>query len=72
MSDLVDRALAAFSSLPQDQQEAMAAILLDELVDERAWQAKFRRDAATLARLAEEAWTEDEAGLTTRLDRLTG
>lgn len=71
MSDLVTRALAEFSRLPPDQQEAMAAILLDELADEQAWQAKFRRDAGKLARLAEEAWAEDAVGSTTPMDRLT-
>lgn len=63
MSDLVSRALAEFSRLPADQQEALAAILLDELEDERRWQAKFRRDAGKLAWLAGEAWAEDRSKL---------
>lgn len=71
MSDIVTRALAEFSRLPPDQQEAMAAILLDELADEERWQAKFHRDAAKLTRLAAEAWAEESAGTTTSMDRLT-
>jgi len=70
MSTLLDRAITEMRRLPPEDQDAIAGLVLDELADESAWQAKFRRDAAKLSRLAAEAWAEEATGTTRPLDPL--
>lgn len=68
MSTLLERALAEVSKLPEVEQEALAAWILDELAHDRRWQAAFDRSHDIVARLADEALTEHRAGLTRPLD----
>lgn len=68
MSEMLDKAVAQAKRLPVDQQDAIAAIILEEIADERRWHAAFARSAKALEQLAAEAEQEDRAGLTEPLD----
>ncbi|MEK7793444.1 MAG: hypothetical protein AAB353_02895 [Candidatus Hydrogenedentota bacterium] len=69
MTQLVQRALAEIDKLPPLEQDAIAALILDELADERAWAGSF---AATTdeqwKRMADEAHREIAAGEAVPLD----
>jgi hypothetical protein len=41
MTELLKRAVAAMEELPDDIQDAIAARLLQEIADERAWAKRF-------------------------------
>ncbi|MEH2387624.1 MAG: hypothetical protein V7K14_17965 [Nostoc sp.] len=41
MTELLERAIAQLKTLPVDEQDAIAARLLAEMEDERAWKAQF-------------------------------
>lgn len=67
MNKLLEKAFAEASRRPEDEQEAIASLILDELADEAAWQAKFQRDAGKLAQLARNALDQHARGQTTPL-----
>ena len=67
MNKLLEKAFAEASQRPEDEQEAIASIILDELADEAAWQAKFQRDAGKLSQLARKALDQHARGQTTPL-----
>ena len=67
MPTLVDQAVEKIRRLPEEEQEAIAQIVLDELADEEAWQRKFTASASKLDKLAERALEADERGETTPL-----
>ena len=52
MTQLLEQALSAVTKLPATEQDAIAAIILAELADERRWQESFARSQDQLARLA--------------------
>ncbi len=54
----------ALSRLPEADQERMAAIILEELEDDSAWDEKFANSQGLLKRLSEEAEDEYLAGRT--------
>jgi hypothetical protein len=64
MTDLLRTAFLAAQALPDDEQDALAAIILDEIDDEQCWTAAFRRSPEVLAELAAEALAEHRAGRT--------
>lgn len=68
MSEMLDRAVEQAKRLPIDQQDAIAAIILEEIADEQRWQAAFARSSDVLEQLAAEAEQEDRKGLTEALD----
>ena len=68
MTELLERAVAQVKQLPANEQDAIAAIILDELEDEVRWQEKFAHSQDALAKLAAEAMAEDQAGKTQELD----
>lgn len=70
MSDLLQKALERVGTLPQDEQDAVAAQILASLDDEEAWQRQFREKRDTIRRLAREAIEEDERGETVSLNEL--
>ena len=69
MTNRLEEALARAAELPPDEQDALAAIILDEIEDERRWVATFRASQDALARLADEALDDSNRGETTSLDR---
>ncbi|HYI10468.1 MAG TPA: hypothetical protein VEK57_15515 [Thermoanaerobaculia bacterium] len=69
MGKLFERAIEEARKLPEDDQEAIGARLLEEVESERTWNELFSRPAsAALQRMAEEALADHRAGRTTPLD----
>ena len=62
MTHLLEQALSAVSKLPPSEQDAVAAIVLDELAAEERWSALFAKSQDTLADMAQEALAEHRAG----------
>lgn len=68
MTQLLEKAIHEVSQLSEQEQNEVAAWLLDELASERRWQKIFAESQNALARLAEEALAEYRAGETIELD----
>jgi hypothetical protein len=68
MTELLEEAIAKLKNLPPNEQDAIAAIILEELEDERRWDETFARSSGILAKLAAEAMAEYRAGKTQELD----
>ena len=68
MTQQLERAYAEVEQLAEPEQDAIAALILEELEDERRWQQSFAQSPSALTRLAEEALAEHRAGLTQPLD----
>ncbi len=68
MTNLLKEAFDRASKLPETEQDALAALLLAEMEDDRRWREAFKRGEAKLTELAEEALEEFRAGQTTPLD----
>lgn len=64
MTELLEKALAEVSKLPAKEQDALAAILLEEIADERLWAEKFARSQDKVAEMARKAREEFLAGKT--------
>ncbi len=55
MTALLDQAIAAVQQLEPKQQDAIAALILEELADEQRWDQSFAQSQDALSRLAEQA-----------------
>jgi hypothetical protein len=64
MTQLLEKALTEIAKLAPPEQDAIAAILLEELASEQRWAKSFEQSQDLLAELADEALAEDHAGLT--------
>jgi hypothetical protein len=62
MSQLLDRAVAAARKLSDEEQDAIAALILEEIEDERGWEEMFARSPGKLAALAARAAEQVRAG----------
>jgi hypothetical protein len=62
MTKLLDAALAKVAQLPEDDQERIASLILEELESEAAWQERFRSSQTKLADLAAGARQEIARG----------
>ena len=62
MSPLLDRAVAEARKLPDAEQEVIAALILEEIEDERRWEEAFARSPRKLAALAARAAEQVRAG----------
>lgn len=67
MTQLLEKALNEVAKLPPSEQDALAAILLEELASEKRWSELFAQSQDVLGKLAEEALAEHRAGKTTPL-----
>jgi len=67
-SRLVKRAIDEMSKLPEGEQEAVAAWLLEELASERKWDRALAESREKLASMAEEALREHREGRTEGLE----
>ena len=63
MTDLLEKAFAKATRLPDDEQDAFARWVMDELESERRWSRSFETSQRQLANLAREALAEPDAGL---------
>lgn len=70
MTATLQKAFDKAASLPPDQQEALAAMLMEEMADEDRWQRSFAGSQDARSKLAAEALAEHAAGLTRDLDEL--
>jgi hypothetical protein len=68
MTKLLAQAFEQIARLPEPEQEAIAALLLDELASERRWDEAFNRSPDTLAGMADQALTEHREGCTKPLE----
>ena len=62
MTKLLKKALERASALPDDAQDAIASIILDEIEDEKRWRKSFATSQKALARLADQARAEIARG----------
>ena len=68
MTELLEQAITKLQQLPASQQDAIAALILQELEDEVCWDKAFEQSQDLLAILAAEAMAEYRAGKTQELD----
>ncbi len=68
MATPLEAAFAEARKLSESEQEALAALILEELASERQWNESLARSADALEQLADEAIAEHRAGQTLRLD----
>lgn len=64
MTDLLERAFAKAATLPEVEQDALAALILAEIESEQRWQQAFADSQDVLTQLADEALAEHRAGKT--------
>ena len=64
LTQLLEKAYSEAAQLPENAQDAIAAIILDTIADEALWSRQFAATQDGLARLAEEALAEHRAGKT--------
>jgi hypothetical protein len=62
MSQLFDQAIAEARKLPDAAQDSLAALILEEIEDDRRWEESFARSPAKLAALAARAAEQVRAG----------
>ena len=67
MTKLMEEAIRRIADLPEDQQDAVAAIVLAELESEDRWDRAFAESQDLLEELAAEAVGLDEKGKTSSL-----
>lgn len=72
MTSLLEEAFAKASQLPPKEQDALAALLLEEIASERDWAKLFSQSQGQLAKLAEEALAEFQEGKTEPLEKESG
>lgn len=68
MTQLLERAFAAASKLPEPEQDAFASLFLAELESDRRWSEAFASSQDQLSSLADEALREFEAEETEPMD----
>ena len=64
MVELLEKAFAEVSKLPEDQQEVFAQWILDELEDEERWTQAFANSLPQLEKLGKKALADHRAGRT--------
>ena len=52
MSPMLDQAMAEARKLPDEEQDSIAALILDEIADDRRWEESLARSPDKLAALA--------------------
>ena len=64
MTALLEKAVEQASALPKAKQEAIGALILEEIASESRWDAQFAGSQDALAKLAGEALAEFNEGKT--------
>ena len=64
MTALLERAIGEAAKLPEQQQQAIATLILDEIASETRWNEQFAGSQDLLARLGADALREFERGET--------
>ncbi|MBI3631143.1 MAG: hypothetical protein HY221_02295 [Candidatus Sungbacteria bacterium] len=68
MTELLERAVKKVNTLTDSEQNAIAALILEEIADEVRWDRTFANTQDALAKMAADAMAEDHAGKTNVLD----
>jgi hypothetical protein len=68
MSNLLDEAYAAAKELPEDEQEMIGAVLLEEIDADRRWEELLSQPSDVIERMADKALEDHRRGLTLPLD----
>ena len=68
MTKLLEQALSALSQLPENEQDAIASLILEEIASEERWNQAFANSQTQLAQLANEALAEFQQGKTQPLN----
>ncbi len=72
MTQLLDKAISEIKKLSNDEQDAIAVVLVAELKSERQWERAFDSTAEQLASPANEALAEYRAGKTEPFESRAG
>ena len=64
MTRLLEKVLSQAAKLPDAEQDAVAAILLEEMTSEQSWSESFAKSQDLLAELAQKALAEHAGGRT--------
>ena len=70
MTRALSHAVARAAKLPPDEQDVLAAILLEEIASEQRWSQSFEKSQVVVESLASEALAEFKAGRTKPFDEL--
>ena len=70
MAQALSTAVATAAQLPEEEQDALAAILLEEMESEERWSALFADSPNLLERMANEAIQDFQAGRVQPIDQL--
>lgn len=68
MTKLLEKAFNLASKLPDASQDVIAAIILEELEDEKKWETSFANSQESLSKLAAKVRNEIEKGETLPFD----
>jgi hypothetical protein len=64
MTKLLQKAIQEAKKLPQDEQDTIAALILDEIADEKQWDETFANTQPQLAKLAKKVRLDIKSGKT--------
>ena len=64
MTELLKKVFEEAAKLPEAEQDAFAALMLEELISEQRWASAFANSQDKLAKLADEALQEARQGKT--------
>lgn len=67
MNKMLERAFAEAARLPEDEQEALACLMLEEMESERRWDEQFAQSEGKLAEMARRARDRHAKGETSPL-----
>ena len=70
MTQALSTAVATAAQLPEEDQDALAAILLEEMESEERWSALFADSLNLLERMANEAIQDFQSGRVQPIDQL--
>jgi hypothetical protein len=62
MTELLERAIKAMKELPPGEQDAIAALILEEIADEQAWDEAFARTQDKLGQIADKVRADIRTG----------
>jgi hypothetical protein len=62
MTQLLEKAIREISKLPVTEQDIIAGIILDELLDEKKWDTAFTKSQDKLSKLAEKVRSDVREG----------
>ena len=68
MTTLLEQAVEKARRLSAEEQDALAKLILEEIEADAKWDAVLAKSPEKLAKLADKAWAEHEAGKSEPLD----